>query len=187
MLRVILVETKESNKRVVRFAEESGGVMSTVALSWCCEKRNLIPGTGTAVGGFDSIHSNQNLQATTIQLSYTRGKFGLYVATDVEGLLSESKLMRNKSAELMSRLEEEKNITLHILTGAMIAVDETRCNVSDTTKKKEFIEFIAAFRDIQMAVYAEMGFVGTKGSTFSEQVVELRQSEFSCPTGKKVS
>jgi hypothetical protein len=31
MLRVILVETKESNKKVVRFAEESRGVMSKVA------------------------------------------------------------------------------------------------------------------------------------------------------------
>jgi hypothetical protein len=118
--------------------------------------------------------------------SYTRGlgKVGLYVATDVEGLLSESEIMRNKSAELMNSLEEEKNITLHILTGAWIAVDETRFNASDITKKKEFI---AAFRDIQMAVCAEMGFVGTKGSTFSEQVVELRQSEFSCPAGKKLS
>jgi hypothetical protein len=101
---------------------------------------------------------------------------GLFVATDIKGLGSKSTFV-HKTKALERALEIKFNASLVLLFSkdlSLSLVQEIYRNNADTLFPFRNLETPTIFLDQQVAACANIGFAGTRGSTFSDFITTLR-------------
>jgi hypothetical protein len=114
----------------------------------------------TTVGGVTSTSQTEKLHDA----------IGLYVATDLHDFRNHP-VFRAESVQILESLYDRHGVNITIFS---------QQDVGNATQILNGILYADVFLDMQLAICASIGFVGTSGSTFSDMIHQHRQSEQEC-------
>jgi hypothetical protein len=107
---------------------------------------------------------------STSQTEKLHDAIGMYVATDLDDFRNHP-VFRAESVQILESLYDRHGVNITIFS---------QQDVGNATQILSGILYADVFLDMQLAVCASIGFVGTSGSTFSDMIHQHRQSEQEC-------